>query len=105
MTINEVLNWNKLKMRHYDRYNIILKSGETCFSLGEKFFHAWVEGELDLMTYTYTNMCMDAECMVVKIDKGNYKLFKLYIDNEDLQAEIYLMEDREYNRRVNNGKK
>lgn len=105
MTVNDILNKNKYKMRHQDRYNIILKSGDTCFSLGERFYHSWIEGELDLMTYTYTNMCLKYEVKVDIINKGCYNLYKLYIDNEDLQADIYLMQDREYNRRLNNEKK
>ena len=32
--------------------------------------------------------------------KDNHKLIKMYIDDEDLQAEIYLMEDRDYNKRL-----
>lgn len=100
MTINDILNYNKLNMRHKDHFVIILKSGNTCFTLGEYRFHSWVMGELELNSYVYTNMCLHQACKYVKIDLVEYKLIKIYIDNEDLQADIYLMEDNDYNKKT-----
>ena len=101
LTINDVLNINKCKMRTTDRYVVILKSGDTCFTLGEYTYQAWISGQMELSTYVYTNMCLKAEVKKKEVKVvGKHKLFKYYIDDEDLQAEIYLMEDKAYNERA-----
>lgn len=100
MKVNDILNLNKLNMRFKDMYVIILKSGSNCFSLGETKYRAFVTGELDLSSFCYTNMCLEEVCSYVKIKKCEYDLIKIYVDNEDLQADIYLMEDKEYNKRL-----
>lgn len=100
MTINDVLNFNHLGLRFKDHYVIILKSGCNCFSLGEATYRSYVTGELDLTSFVYTNMCLKEVCQFKVIKKCEYNLIKMYIDNEDLQAEIYLMEDRDYNKRI-----
>ena len=100
LTINDVLNINKCKMKTTDHYVIVLKSGDTCFTLGEYCYYAWISGSMDLSSYVYTNMCLKEEIVKkVVLKAGKNRLFKYYIDNEDLQADIYLMEDRAYNER------
>lgn len=105
MTINDILNKNALNMRHKDKFVIILRTSEKNFTLGENTFHSWIAGELDLTTYCYTCKCLEEKPYFIDCDnKVVFKLYKLYIDNIDLQREIYDMEDREYNRRLGNEK-
>lgn len=106
MTINDILNKNELNMRHKDKYVIILKTVYMNFTLGETRFHAWIAGELDLNSYVYTCKCLNEEPTKIEVvDYVDFKLYKVYISNVELQDEIYLMEDTEYNRRFNNEKK
>lgn len=100
MTINDVLNLNKYKIRSRDIYVIILKNKDKCFTLGEYTYVDWTAGRLPLELYCYTCKCLDATCKVNIITRGNSKLYKLYIDNEDLQREIYEMQDNDYNKRL-----
>lgn len=100
LELNDVLNYNVLNMRHKDHFVVILKSPLGCFTLGEYRFHAWITGELDLSSYVYTNKCLTELVKPIKIKKCEYDLYKLYIDNESLQMEIYFMEDRDYNKRL-----
>lgn len=106
MTINDILNLNKLHLRHNDKYVIILKTPYMCFTLGETRYHAWICGELDLLSYTYTCKCLEEPVKDFKIEnKCDFKLLKIWIDNAELQDEIYYMQDCEYNRRLNYEKK
>lgn len=93
MKLNDFLNKNEYNLRFSDRFVVVLKSGVTCFTLGEFYYRAWRTGEMNTQTYKYHVMCLDEDVTLKCEKKGKETLFKLYIDNEDLQAEIYLMED------------
>lgn len=100
MTLNEILNYNALKLRHKDFFTVVLKSDLGTFTLGSNTFHSWVCGELDLSLYTYICKCLEEEVYDIKVvNRIENRDFRLYINNEDIQFEIYEMEDREYNRR------
>ena len=106
MTTHDILYNNTLKMRHKDRFVIILKTPYMSFTLGEVRFHAWIEKELDTTQYNYIKMCLPYEPVgIEEINYIDFKLYKVYIDNVPLQDEIYEMENDEYERRLNSGKK
>lgn len=100
MIVNDILNLNKYKIKSRDSYVIVLKSEDMCFTLGEHTYIDWTAGRLPIELYCYTCKCLNAICNVSIIARGNTRLFKIYVDNEDLQREIYQMEDRDYNRRI-----
>lgn len=100
MKLNDALNKNRYKMRHKDHFIVVLKSQLGCFTLGEYRFHDWVQGTLQLSNYCYTCKCLNSEVQLQVIDLVDYKIFKYYIDDEDLQFEIYEMEDKDYNKRL-----
>ena len=102
MLLKDILYHNALKMRHKDKFVIILKTDAMKFTLGENTFHSWIAGEMDTLTYLYICKCLEAE--VDFTSKRNYIdfiLYKIYISDIELQREIYELEDKEYNRRLN----
>lgn len=100
MLVNDILNLNKYKMRSRDKYVIVLKSGDRCFTLGTYRLIDWQDGRLPLELYCYTCKCLNEPCDIIIQDKIDFKLYKLYINNVDLHNEIYKMEDNDYNRRL-----
>lgn len=97
MTLNDVLNRNAYKMRHKDHFVVILKSADMCFTLGENRYHAWIENELEKFYKDLILQCINEEVKVKVDDKIDFKLFKCYINNYDLQIELYMKVDEELN--------
>lgn len=97
MRLNDVLNRNAFKMRHKDHVVVVLKSEDMCFTLGEIRYHAWIENELERFYKDLMLECMNEDVNVKVEDKIDFKLFKCYINNYDLQVDIYMKVDEVLN--------